>query len=310
MRPFEADATSFGRHETFHLRFGWLTKGFDGLTADKELFSDEEAMSRLGVGKNMVHAIHYWMIAAQIFYPTAEGPTATAIGNSIFSKKAGWDRYVEDDATLWLLHWLIASNARYATSIYWFFNRFHKPEFTARELLDALTQFVNESAVKKVSSATLKRDATLLLRMYEPSVPSQATPLEEALDSPLSTLDLVHSIDGGRLHHARAANRWRLPIAPFGYAVAELFEATRQAALPFELLLRGGAPLASPGLVFRLNEEALLRKLEELVRWLPDFFELRETAGVHQIYMLSEIAPLDVLKMHYLENSSHARAAA
>ena len=51
----------------------------------------------------------------------------------IFSKD-GWDPYLEDEATIWLIHWLMATNPQHATAWYWFFNRFHKPEFTSLEI--------------------------------------------------------------------------------------------------------------------------------------------------------------------------------
>lgn len=300
MEPFEARATSFGRHETFHLRFGWLTKGFRAWSQNNAVFSDEDSTLTLGVGKNMVHAIQYWLVAAQVLKPQAHGLSATPIGDALFSAR-GWDPYVEDDTTLWLLHWLIASNAQHATAIYWFFNRFHKPEFGAAELVDALAQFCSENTSSKVSRATLKHDVSLLLRMYEPSSPSRSVPLEEALDSPLSTLGLVHAIEGTRLHHARPGARPRLPIAAFAYAVTELFDATRQAALPVERLSRDDGRFATPGRVYRLTDDALLRKLEELVTWLPDCYELRETAGVHQLYRLSDTTPMDILSRHYAD---------
>ena len=63
---------------------------------------------------------------------------------------------------------------------------------------------------------------------------------------------------------------------------------------------------AAPGAVYRLNEEGLIDKLEEMITWLPGVFELRETAGIHQLYMLKQIEPLDVLDKYY-EESNEAR---
>ena len=61
---------AFGRHETFHLRFAWLVKGFAAFQANADLFDDVDAATvTLGVGKNMVQAIRYWMRAAQLIDP-------------------------------------------------------------------------------------------------------------------------------------------------------------------------------------------------------------------------------------------------
>jgi hypothetical protein len=53
---------TFGRHETFPLRYGWLTKGFDAIRETPGIFTQpENAMVALGVGRNMVNAIQYWL---------------------------------------------------------------------------------------------------------------------------------------------------------------------------------------------------------------------------------------------------------
>jgi len=51
----------FARHETFHPRFGWLKKGFDRARDNSRLFLAEDAPVVLGVGKNMVRSIRYWV---------------------------------------------------------------------------------------------------------------------------------------------------------------------------------------------------------------------------------------------------------
>ena len=52
--------TAFGRHETFPLRYAWLTKGFGAVERQPDLFRHaHQAMVRLGVGRNMVSAIQF-----------------------------------------------------------------------------------------------------------------------------------------------------------------------------------------------------------------------------------------------------------
>jgi len=77
----------------------------------------------------MVNAIRYWLQAAQLIVPAQPGFKTTSLGDKIFGKR-GFDHYLEDEATIWLVHWLIASSPELATGWYWFFNKFHKPEFT------------------------------------------------------------------------------------------------------------------------------------------------------------------------------------
>ena len=54
---------SFGGHEKFVFRDGWLKKGVDAVSQHPLLFSDDNALVLLGVGKNMVRSIRHWCLA-------------------------------------------------------------------------------------------------------------------------------------------------------------------------------------------------------------------------------------------------------
>jgi hypothetical protein len=298
MIPLSRDRAAFGRHETFPLRFGWLTKGYRMWSVDHDLFEHEEATVKLGVGKNMVTAIRYWMLATRIAKIGPAGFQPTDLGPCIFEED-GWDPYLEDDATLWLLHWLLASNATEATALFWFFNRFHKPEFTGPELQQALKTFVTENLSVRVSEATIKNDVALLIRMYQPTAPSKSVALEESLDSPMATLGLIRPLSGTKYHESLPETRDSLPPAIFGYAVAEVFAEIGEPGIPVDRLMRSDGILAAPGSAFRLTEEGLIGKLEELIAWQPGAFELRDTAGLHQVFRLADIEPLEFLERHY-----------
>ena len=65
----------------------------------------------LGVGKNMVSSIRYWLNAFGILENGAVAPWAEAI-----FRDGGFDPYLEDEGTLWLLHYALVS--RRVASIY------------------------------------------------------------------------------------------------------------------------------------------------------------------------------------------------
>ena len=52
----------------------------------------------------------------------------TDFGNSIFADD-GFDPYLEDVATLWLIHWQLATNTNRATTWFWAFSVFGQNEF-------------------------------------------------------------------------------------------------------------------------------------------------------------------------------------
>jgi hypothetical protein len=301
---------AFGRHETFPLRYSWLSKGFEAIKKDRNVFSSEDATVLLGVGKNMVNSIKYWLQAAKIAKQNDKFPgelVPTEIGKSLFGGK-GYDPYLEDEATIWLLHWLIATNAELATAIYWFFSRFHKLEFSSQECSSALQEFVKEKIKTKASSTTLKNDIAVLLRMYAQSKITSKTSFEDVLDSPLTELKLVTHFSGIRMYQSKQDNREGLPLGILGFAMTELFIHYGANEIPIEDIMYGKNGLSAPGSVFRLSENALLTKLERLIHFIPGIYELRETSGIHQVYKLGNLEPIEYLEKHYKDHSKIAAA--
>jgi len=295
---FNPDKMAFGRHETFALRYGWLSKGFQALAEKKSIFESDDATVRLGVGKNMVSAIKYWLRACRMIDPVEN--KATKLGDALLSAD-GFDPYLEDEATIWLMHWLLATNAELATSWYWFFNRFHKPEFTGQELNTALNDFVADKVInkKKPAAATLLNDSTLIARMYTQSTGNTRTPIEEALDSPFSLLKLVTQSSGGRNYQSRPMARPDLPLGVLGFAVCELFEMKNTSAIPIEDFMYRKDNFPTIGSVFRLTESDLVAKLERLVSYLPGVFDIRDTAGQHQLFLTEATDAMIFISEHY-----------
>ncbi|UHQ53736.1 DUF4007 family protein [Microbulbifer sp. YPW16] len=301
---FNVDSMAFGRHETFALRYGWLSKGFNAILSSKKgakVFEDDDATVVLGVGKNMVTSIRYWLRACGMTDAVSGAPTE--LGVALLSEN-GFDPYLEDEATVWLLHWLLVSNTGLATSWYWFFNRFHKPEFTGQELATALVDFVHDQVIakKKPAATTIKNDAGLLTRMYTQSKGNTRTPLEDALDSPFALLKLVTQSAGGRSYQSRPMARPELPVGVLGFAICQLLEAKKTTVVPIEDLMYSRDEYVAPGSVFRLTEASLVTKLEELTVFIPGVFEIRDTAGQHQLYMSESIDAMDLIKKHYAQS--------
>ena len=293
---FRRSTVSFGRHETFPLRFGWIAKGFHELKRNAEVFSNKDATVTLGVGQNMVSSIRFYLLASQIVERKQKSSLApTEIGNLLFGETG--DPYLEDATTLWLLHWLLATNPTEATSIYWFFNHFHKVEFTSAELSTALIDFTHHHVAAPPSNTTLERDATLLLRMWGHSSKGEVDS-EAAADSPLSLLDLQERIDS-RTWRILPRRRRDMPLPAFAFAVAELFERLEVAQLGLHQLMYSDMRHCAPGSVFRLSEEGLVDKLQSLCEQYPRALQLDSTAGLTQLYLLDEFDSRSILRIYY-----------
>ena len=297
---------SFGRHESFPLRFGWIAKGLASLQRDSGIFTREDATVTLGVGKNMVSSIRYWLQAAQVVSRGGRNSLELRSTGEVAFGDAG-DPYLEDEGTIWLLHWLLATNPAMATSIYWFFNHFHKVEFTTAEVVVALNDFVRQNISARTAAATLKNDANLVLRMYSRTKANARLPLEDALDSPLATLSLQERLDT-RTWRAPPMDRDELPLGIFAFAVAELFGYAGTQQLAVEQLMYSDKKYCAPGAVFRMTEDGLIGKLEALCSAFPGTLRMGRTAGVYQVYKLEELEPLEIVKDYYARR--HGQLAA
>jgi len=304
---FSSEKVAFGRHETFALRYSWLTKGLHGLSKDKNnsVFTDDNAVIHFGVGRNMVSSIRYWLTACQLITPKIPHDISP-IGHFIFDKNKGKDIYLEDEATIWLMHWLLATNSTTATAWFWFFNKFHKPEFTSAELQTALTDFINENIIekKRPSASSIKKDIALLTRMYIQSTTNKRNSLEEALDSPFSLLGLVTQSDSGQIFQFKPEARTSLPIGIFAFAVAQYIELRQLITIPIEELMYSKSDFATLGSVFKLTESDLITKLELMIDYIPNLFDIRESAGIHQLYKVdseNKINPMLYLQKYYAD---------
>src|SRR5438067_787440 len=101
----------FSGHETFPCRYTWLPKAVQSLAQDPALFRNEDqAMVRLGVGKNMVRAIRFWADAAGVSASLPDGALAVSRFGADLLGERGCDPFLEDVRTLWLIHWKIATS--------------------------------------------------------------------------------------------------------------------------------------------------------------------------------------------------------
>ena len=301
MKFFPSHA-AFGRHESFHLRFCWLSKGFTALRREPSLMTDvDRATLALGVGKNMVVAIRYWLRAARMI-EESDG-RATELGDFLLHPSKGEDPFLEDEGTLWLLHWLIASNAEIATTIAWFFNKFHKPRFSQLELRAALGAYLQSSvdSRRRPAATTLRTDVSVLTRTYARHR-NATSPTEEMMDSPLAELGLMKEIGKGS-YQSPFRERPALPCEILGFAVLQLLRYRDIQVLPLEDALQPSEGYVSPGTIFRLTEAGLMSKLEQLANAYPRVFDLRETAGLRQLFVRQTTAPIELLRTYYAKAS-------
>jgi len=272
----------FARHQTFHPRFGWIKKGFDAAKKDGGVFLREDAPVKLGVGKNMVRAIRYWCRAFKVI----DKDNPSDFGRRLLDDD-GWDPFLEDPASLWLLHWNLLKPTCEAAAWYCAFNIFRAVEFSSDDLLKALSDYSRNLASKVVDSS-LKKDLTCILRMYG-SADLKKNVLEDFLDCPFSQLGIIQTAGDGKHYSFRVGNKTNLPAEVIVAACLEFaVERGEQKTISISSL---SYDRGSPGLVFKLSESSICEAIEKVTSNNDSIF-LSDTAGLIQFSFIQQ--PLDL----------------
>lgn len=263
----------FSGHETFACRYAWLPKAYRALSVNPSLFLDEDAaIVDLGLGKNMVRSLRFWVENAGLAVPDADrNLRLTDFAHAIFGPD-GLDPYLEDVRTLWLLHWNLSSRSESPVFAWrYLLNQWPYPEFTRSE---ALSAFARESKQLGYSHSpvTLSQHLDVFLHTYHPAR-AKAAAIEDSLDGPLVELSLIQAVgekkgDGGRWEKVYAFRREPKPeitAEVFEYCLADFWARFRpnEQTLTLREVTLG---ICSPGQVFKLPEEEVRARLEAYSR--------------------------------------------
>lgn len=275
---------AFARHETFPPRFGWIKKGFDAVAQDAEIFFREDSHILLGVGKNMAQAIRYWCAAFKVTKMRspqngrARGHSTTGFGRKLLADD-GWDPWLEDPASLWLLHWQLLKSPCQATAWRFVFDEFHNTEFTKDDLERALCDY-RDSLGLRLADSSMEKDVSCLLRMYVEQ-PQKKQITEETLDCPFVVLGLIQPAGESRRFTFRLGPKLNLPSAVIVAAALEYVAAIdlKQRTVSIASLTYSAG---SPGLAFKLTESAICQAIEEMRDTLGGV-SLADSAGLVQM---------------------------
>ena len=293
---------SFSGHQTFPFRYTWLKKGVDAVRDKPTIFSSEDASVTLGVGKNMVSSIRHWgSVAGLIRTDTYERGRLlpTPLGKAIFDDKDGFDPYLDDPATLWLIHWQISTNINQATAWYWAFNILRENQFVTDTFKKELYEWTRQQkeTMRPVSDNTLQRDVNCFIRTYCQSRHTAAI-VEESFDCPLVELNLIAELPDSNGYEFQRGEKETLPIEIVVATLIAFWDASfsERDAMPFRDLMY--APL-SPGRIFRLDEDTMTLYLERLEHLTDGALRYDETADLKQVYRSGNLNPMELLERYY-----------
>lgn len=285
-------AVRFSGHETFPCRYAWLPKAYGAVAENPaELVDDEAAMIRLGVGKNMVRSIRFWVHAAGVAAPKkGKGYEATSFGAAVLGED-GFDPFLEDIRTLWLIHWNLSTHIEEPLFAWdYLLNRWSMPELSRTAVLQA---FRNEADKQErtLSNVTLEQHFDTFLHSYIPTRSRKGDIQEDNLDCPLVELELLQlvgerRVDGsGRREAIYAFRREEKPeITPelFAYCLNEFWR--RRHATEKTLTFREVAfGHGSPGQIFKLPEWDVRHRLDAISTHTEGMFRYSESATQQQL---------------------------
>ena len=282
-------------HETFPLRYGWLKKAYDAVSdsqADADnrwVFTGPEAIVSFGVGKNMVASMRYWASAAGIVreLPSQRRIESTELGDRLFGIN-GFDPFMEDPVTSWLVHWNVCSEERRTT---WFWAFHHSPYilFDRDDLVTSIMQLAMERQWPRTSPVTVRRDVSCFLRTYVAESPAKQSGNEDGLESPLSELGLIKGAATRDRFRFIRGPKPTLGIGVFAYAVTQFWNKYRRESNTLSYETLAFAP-GSPGRAFMLDEADLVDKLLQLEDMTGGLYRWSETAGLKQLIRHREVS--------------------
>jgi len=286
----------FSGHESFTCRYAWIPKAVESLRDDPCLFSNiDDAMVRLGLGKNMVQSLRFWVQAMRVVESAESGGLQlTEFGTKVFGP-SGLDPYLEDVTTLWLLHWQLCSHNENPLFAWDFlFNRYNEPEIIRSNVLTVIERESRQLA-RPLAKATLAQHFDILMHTYVPTRGKKAELIEDNLDCPLVELELIEPIgkrinSENRQETAYAFRREHKPDISWGvfvYALMDYWDRCRPNAQTLTLseIVNGSG---SPGQVFKLPEDDLRHRLTQIDEQTDGVLTYTESAMFEQVRRDSE----------------------
>lgn len=284
----------FSGHETFPLRYGWLKKTYEEVSAaqqDKkdarDVFNNLESISSFGVGKNMVSSMRHWATYTGVLQANLVTNDAIRILSD-----DGLDPWMEHPTTLWLLHWNLARQPSLVT-YNWFFNYYNGGTFNRQFLNEEINDLCDKRGWKKPSAMTLKRDVECFIRMYVGKDFSQNGYNDDSIESPLSELMLIKPLNKNGYFTPNRGDKTTLSAGMFLLAAVRFWQENFEtsSSLSMESMLFDAE---SPGRIFMLDENAILEHIYKIAKVSAEFLNWSETAGMRQFTRHPQVALTDI----------------
>jgi hypothetical protein len=275
----------FSGHETFSCKLHWLKRGYE-FVVNEYNFNDEEAVVRLGVGKNMVASIKYYMKSFGLLNQDGD---LEDIARKLFNSENGFDPFLEDIGSLYLLHFLIV-NTNHATAYKTTFIDYHSQRNTIEK--NKLQNFIkhlcfDNAGYKNIyNENTVKKDINVLIHNYYNKSISNI----EDSNTIFAQLNLIRETEDGTFVF-NYENKTNVPPKIFLYALLHSFQDNN--SISFEMM-------RDLALTFCLTNNDLLNIIKQLCIDYSGILVFSDVAGIKELQIKGELSKDEVLKNYYI----------
>jgi uncharacterized protein DUF4007 len=286
----EISKYTFSGHDSFQCRQLWLKKGFDYVQEGKG-FNDEDAVVQLGVGKNMVSSIRFWLKAFNII---DNKDIPTVFGKQLFDNETGYDPFLEDEASLWLLHYQLVKNG-YASIYYIIFNEFRKEKlFFNKETFVNYVKRIGESNPNlNFNENTVAKDFIVFTNLYKNDTESKE--VEDSFSGILSEIGLVKTTGKGKNEQFYIENSERDSLSELVVLYAILDNPKYGNSISLNSL---EFDINSPGSIFAVNRSGLMNKISEMMSEYKDI-TFTDQAGIKELQLKNKPEAYTILDKYY-----------
>jgi hypothetical protein len=277
-------------HDTFQCRSLWLKKGYDYIKSNKT-FKDNDAVVYLGVGKNMVSSIRFWMRSFDII---DENDKLTEFGILLLDDD-GFDPFLEDEGSLWLLHYKLVTKS-YSSIYTLLFNEFRKEkiEFTKESFVKYINRKCSEFKIKEIKDNTILDDFSVMTKMYLRS-DSQNKDKEDNYSGLLTELNLLKNIGekNDELFVIENSEKENIPYHILLYCMIESggFESSIN-------LNKLESDFNNIGSIFAINRNGLIKHIDLITKNYKNII-YSDYAGIKELQIKKKLNPITVLEKYY-----------
>jgi hypothetical protein len=239
----------------------------------------------------MVSAIRYWLKAFNII-DNKDKPTE--FGIKLLDNEEGYDPFLEDEASLWLLHYQLVKTGLASTySI--IFNEFRKEKlfFNKETYVNYLKRRKETEPSLAFNDNTVADDFVVFVKMYQGGESSKD--VEDSFSGILSEVELLKTIGKGKEEQYQVENteRERLPEAVLLYSIID--NPSYGNSISLNSLEYDSN---SPGSIFALNRSGLTNKISEIVSDNKNI-TFTDHAGIKELQFKKKPNAYSILDTYY-----------